>query len=431
MRIDTTRISRQTRINADLLIPGRGEPLHHATLIFEASQIVYVGHEANLPSELKNLKPQATVPVLLPGLWDCHVHFFGTSSINVDTMSSDFHPAEAGARTARDLAALLNAGFTSVRELAGCGIDVAPAVKDGWLPGPNIYSSATILSITAGHGDARSLDLCMVHDRMSHGLPFHLCDGPDECIKAVRTQVRRGASVIKVATSGGVASPDDPYTQQFSEAELKAIVAEADRNDLVVAAHCHGIRGVMAALKSGCKTIEHGSYLNDEAIHLMVQNGTHLVATRTLQEYSLQHREIWSDEAYAKLLGLTEANRKSYEAAIKAGVRLALGTDLGISSPRASCNHGTNGSEFQYAVDAGMTPLQAIEAGTANGPETLGKRAPKSGQLRPGYDADVIAMDVDPLRTIGAMGDPLHITHVWRGGKLFKCPGKAVGLVET
>jgi len=457
----STTPSSLIRINTALLIPGRGEPIPNATLISEGSKIVFVGTQSTVPPQY-NIVPTATVPVLLPGLWDCHVHFFGSQVYAVEAIAA-VPAALAGARSARDLAETLNAGYTSVRELGGYGAQIAQAVNEGWLVGPNIYSSVSMLSQTAGHGDARNFEVEHLCEKMKQGMPFYLCDGVDECIRAVRTMVRRGASVIKVATTGGGASTDDLHARQFSDAELEAIVQEADRSGLGVAAHCHGKQGILAALRAGCRTLEHASFADDECIAMMKERDVMFIGTRTAIEFGVSHPDMWSPENYRKLLALSKANRRAYAAAIKAGVRVALGTDLGLSTNLTPLNHGMNGLEFRYAVDAGMTALQAIEAGSANGPETLKTRltgiegtekgqraqfyaeingldeyndredlpttkAPKSGQLKVGFDADFIALSHNPLDDIDVLAQPDKITHVWKEGKLYKAPGKPIGL---
>lgn len=228
------------------------------------------------------------------GMWDCHVHFMGVSKTSVDDIAM-VPPAIAGARSAKDIVATLNSGFTSVREVAGCGSELLKLINEGWLPGPNIYSAVSILSQTAGHGDAHGMPLDLFNDKIRHGLPFHLCDGVSECIKAVRLQIRRGVRLIKVAASGGVLSLiDDPQMQQFSDKELETIVEEARRSDRSVAAHCHGKKGIMAALRAGCCTIEHGSYLDQEAIDLMLKTNAILVPTRLIIEYGVQHAESYT-----------------------------------------------------------------------------------------------------------------------------------------
>ncbi len=419
------------RIDANLLIPGRGEPIVNASLVACEGKIEFVGE--SLPDRYAGLTP-ICVPVLMPGMWDCHLHYFGTDKYSIGDVSKTAQVL-AGARGARDIAATLNAGITSVREMGGYGTLLSQTIREEWLPGPNIYSAVSILSPTAGHADAQELPLNYLEQKMrqENGLPFYTCDGVDDCIKAVRVMVRRGARVIKVATTGGVASRDDPQTQHFSPNELKAIVAEAERSNLAVAAHAHGTKGIHAALEAGCTTIEHGSYLDAAAIEFMRCHGIILVATRSVFEFGIKHPEAWSEDSYAKLVAVNEANKRSYAAAVKAGVRIALGTDLGVSVKHTPFNHGMNGSEFVYAVDAGLTPLQAIEAGTAMGPETLGIYQSSqilSGQLKKGYDADMIALTEDPLQDITVLEKPSSIIYVWKGRKLYKEPGKSVNVLE-
>jgi imidazolonepropionase-like amidohydrolase len=307
---------------------------------------------------------------------------------------------------------------------------VSTVINEGYIPGPNIYSSHAILSITAGHGDLHSQPLSLVLDSIAHGVPLGLCDGVPECIKAVREQIRRGAKVIKICATGGVLSLiDDPKHPEFSIEEITAIIDEAARADLIVAAHCHGKRGIINALNAGVKTIEHGSFLDDECIHLMLEKEAILVATRTIVEWGLSNADQLNDAQRKKMFEVAEAHRASYARAVKAGVKIALGTDIGFSNVDVDHRFGMNGREFHWAVEAGMTPLQAIEAGTANGPLTLGPQAPKAGVLKQGYDADFITLAENPLEDIKVLEDPKKVTHVWKGGKLFKSPGKNVGLI--
>lgn len=421
--------SKNLRIDAELLIPGRGEPIENGSLISSDTKIIFVGETQSLPQPYIDLPP-IHVRILMPGLWDCHVHFMGCEKFAIDEVAAT-NSALAGARCARDVVATLNAGYTSVRELAGYGLELSVAINNGWLPGPNIYSSVSMLSQTGGHGDAQSMSLDVLCDKIHHGFPIHICDGVDECIKAVRTQVRRGAKVIKIAASGGVTSlHDDVKAQQFSDQEIKAIVEEAARSNRIVAAHCHGKKGIMAALRAGCHTIEHGTYLDEEAVDLMLEKDAMLIATGLIVEYVLENPDAWSKEMYAQVLKMSEFHKKAYALAIEKGVRIALGTDLGVSTLKTPWNHGMNGGELRCAVNAGMTPLQAIEAATANAPQTLGAQAPLSGQLKADYDADFIALAENPLKDIDILGKPEKILHVWKGGRLYKADGKPVGFLE-
>lgn len=358
----------------------------------------------------------------MPGMWDCHDHFIGADSYDASSLFA-VPPSLAGARAARDLAQTIDAGFTSVRELAGYGIEIRPAVKDGWLRGPNIYSSGAIISMTSGHDDLRSRPIGLNKQDSTRGGPFYVADGPIECLNAVRMQVRRGADVIKIATSGGLGSDDGLSQAQYSHEEIRIMVEEAARNDLIVAAHAVSSAGVKAALHGGCRTIEHAHLADDECIRLIKDKDAILVPTRSLLDYGVRHPELFSREGYQKTVYAYEQNKKMYAKAIRAGVKIAIGTDMALSSPLFSWQHGQNGREFELAVEAGMTPLQAIEAGTATAPETLGpKKAPKTGQLREGFDADIIGLSGDPLTDISILAKPQNVLYVWKGGKLMKEP---------
>ncbi len=240
-------------------------------------------------------------------------------------------------------------------------------------------------------------------------------------MRAVREQLRRNAKVIKVCASGGVMSEvDDPIHQQFTVRELKAIVEVAGMAERVVAAHCHGKPGIMAALEAGVRTIEHGTYLDDEACDAMRETGTIVVPTRTIVEDILANISAVPDYAAAKLTALAQTHADAVSRAIERGVTIAAGTDIGITGPDRPNAWGSNGAEVVHLVKLGMSPLQAIEAATATGPLTLGPQAPKSGRLEAGFDADVLTVGADPLADISVLAIPEHITGVWRAGRQVK-----------
>lgn len=284
------------------------------------------------------------------------------------------------------------------------------------------------LSPTGGHADLHLVHKPWVDDACAHGMPFATADGVAECLKVVRMQLRAGANVIKICGSGGVGSErDNPIDQQFSDEEMKAMVEEAARAQRVVGAHCHGKAGIMAALKAGVKTIEHGSYLDEETAELMLEKDAILVTTRLIVENGLVMKDFFSPAGYAKLEAVAAAQWNAMQLAIKKGVKCAIGTDSCGSIPGSMIvKQGLNGKELYYHVKAGMTPLQAIEAATANGPETLGPQAPKAGILREGYDADFIGLDANPLEDIRVLSGPGHVSHVWRQGVCYKSPGRPV-----
>ncbi|MCJ1390965.1 hypothetical protein MMC18_003826 [Xylographa bjoerkii] len=412
--------SSQHGITADLLIPGRGQPVPSATVIIKGSKIAWAGSSESLPSTYAKV-PTRHVSYLLAGLWDCHVHFVGVTSLTTGAYFAAT-PVHTGIRLARDAAATLNAGFTSVRDVGGFGCEVAKAVKEGTIEGPNVYSSGSAIGMTGGHTDKHSIPLPVVQCVNAQGSPAELADGPDGAMRAVRLQLRKGARLIKICGTGGAGSLlDDPRHRQFSDAELKAFVEEAERAQLIVASHCHGKGGILACIKAGVRTIEHGSYLDDEVIDQMKERDVILVPTRSVFVAGLKLSELWEPESYEKLKAMADAHEKSYALAVKRGVKIALGTDLNMSN-NSLLGHGRNGKELYYAVQAGMTPLQAIEACTATAPETLGLQAPMSGQVKERYDADLIAMEKNPLEDIDLISDPSNIKYVWKGGKLVKSP---------
>jgi imidazolonepropionase-like amidohydrolase len=357
---------------------------------------------------------------VMPGMWDCHGHFLGVRHFDLGQLPLDPEPLRA-ARCARDLRAALDAGITSVREVGGLGVHLCRAVAEGVLEGPAIYAAGAVLSTTGGHGDLHSFPLDWMEDWTRRTGLMRLADGPDECVRAVREQLRRNAKVIKVHASGGVLSEvDDPIHQQFTDTELKAMVEVAGLADRVVAAHCHGKPGIMAALRAGVRTIEHGTYLDDECCDAMRESAAILVPTRTIIEDILANKEGVPDWALAKLEAMAETHAQAVARAYEHGVTIAMGTDIALTGPDRPNAWGQNGSEPGYLVKLGMTPLEAIEAATATAPLTLGPQAPRSGQLADGYDADVITLDADPLADIGVLADPDRITRVWAGGRLVK-----------
>lgn len=406
------------RIEADLLVPGRGDPVERGTVVLDGDRIAFSGPAAEAPSDLDAEVVEVTT--VMPGLWECHGHFTGIASPDLEVDAKEPTALKA-ARAVSDLRRTLEGGVTSVREVGGLGGHLRRAVAEGAVPGPAIYPAGAILSPTGGHLDVHGLPLAWVEERMHRDDAFGLlCDGVAACLRGVRVQLRHGAAVIKVCASGGVMSElDHPLHQQFSDEELRAIVAEAARAERVVAAHCHGKAGIMAALRAGVGTVEHGTYLDEEAAEAMRRQGTVLVPTRFVVGELLDMEDVLPRYAYEKAVAIADQHAQALKLAIAEGITVATGTDIFVHGDR----YGRNGREIRHLVDAGMTPLQAIEAATANGPLTLGPQAPRSGQLRAGYDADVIAIDWDPVTDATPWGDPDRVTHVWKAGRLVKAPG--------
>ncbi|KND89364.1 Uncharacterized protein TOPH_05986 [Tolypocladium ophioglossoides CBS 100239] len=422
-----------TIVTAEVLIPGDGEPIKDAALVAQNKIITWVGKEADLPKEYTQRPHKAhAVPCLMPGLWDVHVHFGGENEASAEqegttglTFIAD-NPATAGARLAKGCWEALQRGYTSLRDVAGYGCEVSKAIEDGTIVGPNVYSAGACLSQLAGHGDIFALpagdailNLGVGSVKAGHFGSTMSClvDGVDECRKGVRLQIRRGAKCIKILASGGVLSRDDnPLYAQFSPEELDAIVSEASRMGRAVAAHVHGKPGILQAVRTGVTSVEHVSFADQECIDLIKERGTIYVATRTIVDMLLQTggrglpKVIWEK---AKLCGSNHLH--AYRLAIEAGVTFALGTDTPPGFNMAV--------ELDYAVQAGMSNLEAIKAATANGPLTVKGQAPKTGQLKVGYEADMIGVWENPVEDVKVLQKKSNIVWVWKGGKLFKGPG--------
>jgi imidazolonepropionase-like amidohydrolase len=409
-----------TRIDAEVLIPGRGAMQADAAVVIAEGSITYVGPQASVPPDVG--AADFRVPVLMPGMWECHGHFTGERTADLAALAT-MHPALMGIRSGVDAATVLQAGFTSVRDVGGVGVHLRRAIDEGTVTGPHVYGAAAIISPTGGHADLHMYPVEWVRDLCDRAGILHLCDGVPECLRAVRLQLRAGAELIKVCASGGVLSElDHPIHQQFSRDELQAIVEEAGRAERIVAAHCHGKPGIVAALEAGVRTIEHGTYLDEELAGMMRELGAVLVPTRLVITELLKCGRDFGmpDYAYRKLEAIADRHLQALHTAIECGVQIALGTDVAGTGADLPAHWGQNGEELLLLVNAGMTPLQAIEAATANGPLTLGPRAPLSGQLAAGYDADLIAIRANPLDDISILTKPDNIIAVWKGGRAVK-----------
>lgn len=407
-----------TRIEARRLLPGRGVPIENGVVLLDGPTIRYAGTPGDAPAT-----PQAAtveVDTVLPGLWDCHVHLLGARAADPAFVTREPIALRA-ARATSDLTAALAAGVTSVREVGGLGVHVAPAVSEATIRGPRIYAAGAWLSVTGGHGDLAEFPLPWIRELGRTEPSTRLCDGVDDCVTAVREQLREGAEVIKVFASGGVLSArNDPRHQQFTRAELAAMVEIAGMAGRSVAAHCHGPGAMLSAIEAGVRTIEHGTYLDDEVCAAMVEHDVLLVPTRLIVSELLQpgRSSDLSPEALAKLVEVDRFHLEAMARAHEAGVRIAMGTDVLLTGREHPAAWGNHGRELPLMAEFGMSPLEALEAATANGPDTLGERAPRSGRLLEGYDADVIAVAGDPATDPTVLADTESVTHVWQAGEL-------------
>lgn len=330
-----------------------------------------------------------TGATVLPGLFDCHVHFLLEAPDLMRILQTPF--SLPFFQAAQRMRATLETGITWVRDAGGADLGVAEAVRRGITPGPRMQIAINMLSQTGGHGDDWHVCGAEVGLMPAHpGCPSAVVDGPAEMRKKVRELVRAGADVIKVATSGGVLSPrSNPLHGHFGDEEITMLVTEARAAGLHVMAHAQATEGIKTAVRNGVRSIEHGIYLDDEAIDLMLEHRTWLVPTLSAPRAVLQQAEAGaaiSDAVLAKARMVSEIHDDSFRRAVEAGVRVAMGTDHGVGI------HGTNLEEVRLMAELGMTPLQAWEATTRSAAELLGVDA-DHGTLEEGKVADVVVIE--------------------------------------
>ena len=347
---------------------------------------------------------------LLPGLFDAHVHVM-LSHIDmwriVQTPFSYRFFEAAG-----NLEATLRAGITTVRDAGGADLGVKEAVDKGLIAGPRLQIALKMLSQTGGHGDGwmasgGTVDLFPPYP----GMPATIVDGVEEMRRKVRELIRDGADVIKVATSGGVLSPrDEPTHAHFRPAELEVLVEEATAAGIGVMAHAQANRGIKNAIAAGIRSIEHGIYLDDQAIEMMLERGTYLVPTLVAPRGVLRAAAAGAqipEASLSKAREVIEVHRDSFGRAVAAGVKIAMGTDTGVTP------HGENLAELALMVEGGMTPHQALVAATRTAAELMGL-ASELGTLEPGKRADLVLVEGDPLEVATL---PDRITAVWKDGR--------------
>ena len=370
------------------IFDGTGSPLSEGQVLVEDGTILEVGSGLDGDEEI-DLGGRA----LLPGLFDTHVH---VAISHIDTwmllhqpFSMEFYEA------ARNLRLTLDAGITTIRDAGGADLGVKEAVATGMIPGPRMQVSLIMLSQTGGHGDGwlasgNTTELFIPHP----GRPSGIVDGPEEMRLKVRELVRAGADVIKVATSGGVLSPrDDPRHAHFAMDELEILVAEARAAGIWVMAHAQGTDGIKNAIRAGIRSIEHGIYLDDEAIEMMLEHGTYLVPTLiapTGVKRAADAGAAVPEAMVRKAEMVIEAHRDSFRRAVAAGVKVAMGTDSGVTP------HGENLLELQLMAEGGMSPEAVLQATTATAAELMGVDG-DSGTIEVGKRADLVAMDGDPF----------------------------------
>lgn len=412
-----------TAIRAGTLIDGTGAaPARNVVIVIRGDRITAIGSDLAVPrgATLIDLSG-ATV---LPGLVDAHVHLATRTIGDGDWQHAGLTdlPGQAALLGAAHAQQTLEAGFTTVRVVGAAHFDdiaLRNAIDAGWIPGPRIVGAGISFGITGGHCDELDGLRPEVTGHES-GIADGAADGVDQVRAAVRYVVKYGADVIKICATGGVLSATDSVgAQQYTEEEMRAIVETARMLSRRVAAHAHGTTGIKAAVRAGVTSIEHGSILDSEAVALMVEHGTWLVPTLMAGEQVSQLAQAGRlpPAIAAKALAIAPRMQASFRLALQGGVKIALGTDAGVFP------HGRNGHEFTLMVRAGMTPMQAIQAGTLSSATLLGREV-DVGSLVPGKLADLVAVTGDPLQDISVLE---HVAFVMKGGIVVKRDGQVVG----
>jgi imidazolonepropionase-like amidohydrolase len=386
--------------------------------VLEQQVVLIVGERIEKVGSAKEIQVPAGATVidlgsatLLPGLIDAHVHLTGDPQHSGYKSLGISVPRQTltGAKNAR---LTLEVGFTTVRNVGAAGYsDVAlrDAINAGEIPGPRMMVSGPALGSTGGHCDENLLAPEFAH--RDEGV----ADGVAAITAKTREVIKYGADVIKFCASGGVFSKGDlPGTEQYSPAEMTALVEEAHRQGRKVAAHAHGAQAIIDAAKAGVDSIEHGSLIDDEGVRTMKEHGTYLVADIYNDDFilGLGKQYGFTDEMLKKERMVGQQQREGFRKAAQAGVKIAFGTDAGVYP------HGGNAKQFAYMVKYGLTPMQAIQSATVNAADLLGW-SDQVGSLEPGRFADLIAVEGDPLKDVTTLE---HVKFVMKGGEVIKNP---------
>lgn len=399
---------------ARLINPRDGKVLSPAVVLVQNDRVTAVGSNLKIPSGAQLIDLGSAT--LLPGLIDCHTHITAGDPGNYYERIFRMSPIDYAVRAHVSARRTLEAGFTAARDVgAGEFVDIAlrKAIEDGSVSGPRLQVAGMAIGATGGHADLTGFSPYITFREFSS-----IADGIDEVRKAVRLRVKNGADVIKVmATAGVLTEEESAGAPQYSQEELNAVVEEAAMWHKKVAAHAHGAEGIKRAIRAGVASIEHGSLIDDEGIRLMKERGTYLVADVYNDDYILAEfaRLQFPQKIIEKEKLIGRLQRENFQKAARAGVKIAFGTDAGVYP------HGWNGKQFAHMVRWGLTPLQAIQAATVNAADLLGW-SDKVGELAPGFYADIIALDGDPLKDIAQLE---RVRFVMKGGVVYKRGGPA------
>jgi imidazolonepropionase-like amidohydrolase len=393
-----------------LLDVHTGKTLEAQTIVVSGDRITAIAATSETPAQPGDKVIDLGGMTVLPGLIDVHTHLTMNPNFDPYYVLTQTNAKEAinGVVNARTT---LLAGFTTVRNVGASGfvdVDLRDVINAGQVAGPHMQVSGPLLGITGGHCDDNLLPI------QYHDVGDGVADGIAAVQHKVRENIKYGADLIKICATGGVLSKgDDPQASQFTLEEMQAIVADAHRLGRRVAAHAHGAQGILWASEAGVDSIEHGSYINDEAIAVMKKNGTYLVPTLYLEDWMIEYGHL-PPFYHQKMLDTIAVAKKNIKHAYESGVKIALGTDAAVYP------HGLNAHEVEvYVRDLGMTPIEAIQTATVNAADLMGW-TDRAGSLDVGKWADVIAVDGDPLKDVKLLQD---VKFVMKAGVVYKGQG--------
>lgn len=406
--------AQKTYIHCGTLIDGiSNTPRTNVTIVVQGNKIVSVekgftqGTAQDKVIDLKN-------KTVTPGWIDTHVHLEDETSKNQYVERFTLNPADYAFKSVAFAEKTLMIGFTTVRDLGGTGVNISlrNAINKGLITGPRVFTAGKSIATTGGHADPTN---SYRRDLMGDpGPQAGVINSPEEGRKAVRQRYKDGADLIKVTASGGVLSvAKDGSNPQFTNDELIAIIETAKDYGMKVAAHSHGAEAMKRAIRAGVSSIEHGTYMDDEAIALFKKHGVYYVPTITAGKSVGDSAKIagyYPDLVTPKALAVGPKIQNTFAKAYKAGVKIAFGTDAGVFK------HGLNWMEFRYMIEAGMPAMEAIKAATINAADLLGMKD-QLGSIEAGKLADIVAVDGDPLKDVNAFG---RVVFVMKDGVVYK-----------
>lgn len=412
----TTIFSQETYIQCgSILDVASGKLKSEQTIIISGNKIKSI-NDGYLNGKENDTIIDLRSKIVMPGFIDMHVHIEGESSPTRYVERFTKNPADVALQSTVYAKRTLMAGFTTVRDLGGTGVNIAlrNAINKGIVEGPRIFTAGKAIGTTGGHADPTN---GVRNDLMNDPGPKEgVVNSPDDAKKAVRQRYKNGADCIKITATGGVMSvAKNGQNPQFTEEEIKAIVETAKDYGMLTAAHAHGDEGMQRAIRAGIKTIEHGTLMKEPTMDLMVKYNTFLVPTISAGKAAAAMADIpgyLPPIVAKKAKEIGPVSQKTFKKAFEKGVPIAFGTDAGVSP------HGDNGKEFRYMHEAGMPIIDAIRSATITNANLLGM-GEELGQLKNGFIADIVAVDENPLSNVSALE---NVVFVMKEGKIYKNP---------